>query len=64
MKVSIDQNSCIGSALCLGFAPDVFDIDETNKAYLLRTDLDDVRRSIEEAAEMCPMNAIVIETDA
>jgi len=33
-KIVVDRNLCIGAASCIAVAPDVFELDEENKAVI------------------------------
>jgi ferredoxin len=63
MKVAIDQDKCQGHARCAIIAPDVFDVDDLGKGYVLR-DGGDVPEQFgadaHEAAFSCPESAISI----
>jgi len=62
MKVRIDRDLCIGVGNCAAYAPTVFQIDEENKAVVLDpSSIDD--NTLLEAAESCPVSAIIIEDD-
>ncbi|HEV7963326.1 MAG TPA: ferredoxin [Actinoplanes sp.] len=60
MKVTLDQDACIGSGQCVLTAGDVFDQRPGDGvAVLLRDDLPDDRAGeLEEAALICPAQAI------
>lgn len=63
MKVRVDRELCIGVGNCEAFAPTVFKLDDQNKAVVL--DIKSVdERTLMEAAESCPVGAIIIEDDA
>ena len=62
MRVKIDRELCSGVGNCVVIAPTVFKLDKTNKAVLLNTEsVED--RTLLEAAESCPENAIILEDD-
>ena len=62
MKVKIDRNLCTGVGNCEAVAPTVFKVDKTNKAVLLDPSSVD-EKTLMEAAESCPVDAIIIEDD-
>lgn len=63
MKITIDQDKCIGAGQCVAAASDVFDQrDEDGIAILINDnppdeEADDVRR----AAAVCPAVAILVQ---
>lgn len=62
MKVTVDRETCIGAASCVGVAPGVFRLDDEYKAVVIDpegAEDEDIRR----AAEACPVQAITIEED-
>jgi ferredoxin len=62
MKVKVDRDLCTGIGNCEAIAPTVFKVDKTNKAVLL--DPGSVYdKTLMDAAESCPENAIIIEDD-
>ena len=76
-KIIVDRNLCIGAASCVVVAPEVFEMDDENKAVILlkgdkkeqdeadkgqlMTDLDD--ETILLAAQSCPTQAIILEDE-
>jgi ferredoxin len=62
MRVSIDREKCVSAGNCVVTAPTVFMLDDEQKALLLDAESvdDDV---LWVAAEMCPTEAIVLESD-
>ncbi len=63
MRARVDRDLCIGVGNCVAVAPAVFELDAENKAVFL--DAATVNREkLMQAAESCPVNAIIIEDDA
>jgi ferredoxin len=67
LKISVDMESCQSNALCMSAAPDVFEVRDDGFLYLLieevATDAEgavDMRKRIEEAARLCPTQAITL----
>ena len=60
IAIEVDRQLCIGSGDCVDTAPDVFQLDEEDKAVVVDPDgapLDDVI----DAARNCPVSAIFIK---
>jgi len=63
MKVTVDRDLCIGLGNCVAYASTVFALDKENKASVIDPkSVDD--KTLLEAAESCPVSAIIIEDDA
>lgn len=61
MKVSVDQDLCIGCGLCADTCPDVFELKE-DKAFVKVEEVPEkVQELVKEAAENCPVDAIKVE---
>ena len=61
MKVVVDMNKCQDHGQCVFAAPDVFSLDDDGRlAYVPDAD-DALRDEVEEAADVCPLQAIRIE---
>lgn len=62
MKVRVDRELCKGAGSCVAIAPGVFQLDPTDKAYVIDMQgaTDEI---IWEAAESCPFDAIILEDD-
>ncbi len=62
MKIITDRETCIGAASCVGVAPDVFQLDDEYKVYVVDPEGAD-EDTIVQAAEACPVQAIRLEDD-
>ncbi|MDQ0957390.1 MULTISPECIES: ferredoxin [unclassified Streptomyces] len=60
MKVVVDMNKCQDHGQCVFAAPDVFSLDDGRLAYVPDAD-EALRDEVEEAADVCPLQAIRIE---
>ena len=62
MRVKVVRELCTGIGNCIAWAPTVFAFDEEKKAMVIDpSSVDD--DTLLEAAESCPVNAIIIEDD-
>jgi ferredoxin len=62
VKVVVDFDLCESNAVCMGIAPDVFEVREDDFLYVLQENPpEEMRPKIEEAVRMCPKQAISIE---
>ena len=62
VEITVDRALCIGSGDCVDTAPDVFQLDEEDKAVVVDPDgasVDDVL----EAARNCPVSAIFVASE-
>ncbi len=62
MKLSIDYDRCEANAVCVGIAPDIFELDDQDVLHLTVVDvpadrLDDVRTAVAQ----CPRAALVLD---
>jgi len=61
MKVTVDEETCIGCEVCVDTCPEVFEMVD-DKARVKNNEVPkDVVKSCREAAENCPVEAIQIE---
>ncbi|MGW0044685.1 ferredoxin [Rhodococcus sp. NPDC003348] len=61
MRVEVDFGVCESNAVCVGIAPDVFDLGEDDHLTVLRPEVTpDNEQGIREAARQCPRQAITI----
>jgi ferredoxin len=62
MKVIVDRDLCQGIGNCVALAPGVFQLDKQNKA--VTTHFENINQEkIREAAESCPLDAIILQDD-
>ena len=63
MKVTIDQETCIGCGLCPSMCPDVYEMDDASGKAFVKVDVvpADLEASAREAAQSCPVDAIAVE---
>ena len=59
-KVVVDENRCEANAVCVGLAPEVFELpDDRADAHVLVDEPDDsLRAKVESAVNNCPRAAI------
>ncbi len=61
MKIVVDFDVCEANALCMGIAPDVFEVDDDDYLNLLTDEVAESRRAeMEEVVRACPKRAISI----
>lgn len=62
MKVVVDFDVCESNAVCMGIAPEVFEVRDDDFLYVLdENPPESLRPKVEEAALRCPKQAITIE---
>jgi ferredoxin len=62
IHVEVDRGLCIGSGDCVDTAPDVFQLDDEDKAVVVDPDGASVE-DVVEAAGNCPVSAITVVGD-
>ena len=64
MKAIVDHNLCEGNARCVEVAPEVFELRDDDRSYvLLEQPPDSLRKKLEMAASVCPRQAIRLIKD-
>lgn len=64
MKVVVDFDLCESNAVCMGIAPEVFEVREDDFLYILdEHPAEAMRPKIEEAVRSCPKAAISIQEE-
>lgn len=61
MHAEIDREGCIGCGICADTCPEVFRMDDDNKAEAYAAITPDTMDTANEAAESCPVSVITIE---
>lgn len=61
MKVIVDMNKCQDHGQCVFAAPEVFQLNENGKLVYDSEPDDALLDKVEEAADVCPLQAIEIE---
>ncbi len=62
MKIVVDFDKCKSNAVCMGVAPDIFEVRDDNFLYVLQEEpAEDRRGDVEEAIRTCPTGAISVE---
>ncbi|RCV52310.1 ferredoxin [Marinitenerispora sediminis] len=62
MRVAVDFDRCESNAVCMGIVPEVFEVRDDDFLYVLQEEpAEELRGRVEEAARMCPKQAITIE---
>lgn len=61
-EIKVDQDLCIGCGMCINMCPGVFVYNEENLSTV-KSDLTEFvnLQSVQEACEICPVNAITIK---
>ena len=61
MKIVVDYDLCESNAVCMGIAPEVFEVRDDDFLYILdETPDESLREKVEESARRCPKQAITI----
>jgi ferredoxin len=64
MKVVVDFDRCESNAVCMGIAPEVFEVRDDDFLYVLQEHPpEELRPKMEEAVRLCPKQAISLEDD-
>ncbi|MDT0307551.1 ferredoxin [Streptomyces sp. DSM 44917] len=59
MKVAADRDACMGAGVCVGFAPDLFDLGEDGRVRVLNGEVSgELRDQADEAVRVCPASAL------
>jgi ferredoxin len=62
IRVVVDRDVCQNHGQCVFAAPQVFELDDDGELVQLQDEVgEDLRDVVEEAADVCPTQAITIE---
>jgi ferredoxin len=62
VKVVVDYDLCESNAICMGIAPEVFEVRDDDNLYVLQEEPpEELRSKVEEAVRRCPKQAITVE---
>ena len=61
MRVTVDEETCIGCGLCAETCPEVFEMNDDKVRVKVVEVPEDVAETCKEAVEDCPVEAIQIE---
>ena len=62
MRVVVDYDLCESNAICMGVAPEVFEVDDDDNLNLLQEEPpEELRAKVEEAVRRCPKQALSIQ---
>jgi ferredoxin len=64
IRIVVDRGLCKGHGVCMGEAPEVFDVSEDGKLTLLMEEApDELRDKVDAAVQYCPTGALSIRRD-
>ncbi|WP_418002856.1 ferredoxin [Mycobacterium sp. PDNC021] len=65
MRIEVDLNLCESNAVCVGMAPELFDLDENDFARVLVDEVPaDVLVAARQVVASCPVGALRLQEDA
>ena len=65
MKILVDRSKCDGNGVCMGIAPDVFEVDDDMQLHILVEEPGPERmHDVRQAVTSCPVLALsLVESD-
>jgi ferredoxin len=61
MKVHVDKDACVGDETCIAICPEIFEMADDVARAKIENVPKDLQDSCREAADACPVEAIIIE---
>lgn len=62
MKVTVDLDQCEANGICVGFAPDVFELDDDDQLHILAAEVPaNLLADVQDAVAQCPKAALKLE---
>ncbi|MFC8047488.1 ferredoxin [Nocardia sp. NPDC057353] len=62
MRIVLDTDQCEANGICVGLAPEVFDLDDDDVLHIRAAEVGDAdRAAVEEAVAQCPKAALRLE---
>ena len=62
MKAIVDQDTCIGCGMCIDICPEIFKYNDEDKSESVLDEVpEDLKDKADEAAQICPVEAITLE---
>jgi len=61
MKVRVDEDACVGDGTCVEVCPEIFEMRGDVAVIKMEEVSEELEDSCREAAESCPVEAILIE---
>jgi ferredoxin len=62
MRVVVDFDKCVSNAVCMGLAPEVFEVRDDGFLYVLQDEpAEELRDKVQAAERSCPTQAITVE---
>ena len=62
MRIVVDFDKCKSNAVCMGIAPEIFEVRDDGYLYILQEEPpEELRSQMVEAVQSCPTGAISIE---
>lgn len=64
MRVSVDSKACEANAVCVGLAPQVFDLDDDDVLHITTSEVPpELHHQVREAVTCCPKLALTLHDD-